>query len=101
MSVTPLRKGKGGDPLQVTYAVVGRLDIAGNFIPDVAPKPKPKRIVGTPHELQPIPWGTRDEELAKVVLRHMQEANPPITVRWNPFTSPRLARYLHQCGIHF
>lgn len=51
-------------------------------------------------QLKPIPWGKRDPDLARVVLRHMTEANPPIVISWNPVTHPRLIAWLRSSGIY-
>lgn len=47
--------------------------------------------------LRPIEWGTRDPALARVVLRHMVDANPPIVIPWSPLMR-RPIRFLKAWG---
>lgn len=47
--------------------------------------------------LRPIEWGARDPALARVVLRHMIDANPPIVIPWSPLMQ-RPARFLKAWG---
>lgn len=51
-------------------------------------------------QLKPIPWGKRDPDLGRLVCRHIEDANPPIFIRYNPITHSRLSRLLRSCGVH-
>ena len=61
-----------------------------NPIPEAAPR----------LQLQPVRWGVRDEALARVVCRHLVEANPPTLIPFNPLTESRMRRTLRSLGIH-
>lgn len=54
---------------------------------------------GTPVQLAPIPWGTRDPILGRHLCQHIEDTTPPTVVPFNPLTSSRLRRTLRSLGI--
>lgn len=65
---------------------------------DVAQQQLRPRVV-TPMVLKPIAWGSRDRDLGFAVCRHLQDAIPPVTVLFNPFTHNKVRRVLTSLGI--
>lgn len=53
----------------------------------------------TPLVLKPIAWGSRDRDLGLAVCKHLQDAIPPVTVLFNPFTHNRVRRVLTSLGV--
>lgn len=65
---------------------------------DVAQLQLRPRVV-TPLVLKPIAWGSRDRELGLAVCKHLQDAIPPVTVLFNPFTHNKVRRVLTSMGV--
>ena len=49
--------------------------------------------------LTPIPWGKRDQALARAVCDHIADAMPPVVIRFNPITHRRVCAFLRSYGI--
>lgn len=53
-----------------------------------------------PVVLAPVPWGTRDPALARMVCEHIVEATPPIVIPFNPRSHARVRGWLVTHRIH-
>lgn len=53
----------------------------------------------SPVELKPIEWGSRDKALGRLICQHVEDATPPIEVRFNPLTHQRVRRVLRSIGV--
>lgn len=73
--------------------------VGGSVDPTAIPPGLPDKIVGTPVQLTPIPWGKRDPKLARVVLQHIADFTPPTVIPYNPFTEQRTRRVLRSMHI--
>lgn len=62
--------------------------------------PKPTPIVGKPLRLQPVQFGKRDSDMARVVCQAIVDAAPVTLIRFNPLTHARMRRDLRSLGIN-
>jgi hypothetical protein len=65
------------------------------------PQPVQPRLFpkGTPVQLSPIAWGTRDPVLARGICRHVLEATPPREIAFDPSKEAHLRRTLRSYGM--
>lgn len=81
------------------------IDIAADAVREtqvvvqISPAKLPEKIVGTPIELKPIPWGKPDPELGRGVCRHLAEVNAPTLIPFNPLTESKLHSLLRSLRI--
>lgn len=68
--------------------------------PAIRPAPPVQVMARAPLQLRPIPWGTRDRELARGVCRLVLEHTPPTVIPFDPRTHARMRKDLRSLGIH-
>jgi hypothetical protein len=73
--------------------------LVDSHVPPERSPPPPQRITRQPVQLQPIPWGQPDPDLARAVCWHIRDAMPDTVIPFNPVTHRKLRTYLREHGF--